>query len=85
MHNKGGHSFLGRLVLLPIYFYRYFISPFFGVKCRYGPSCSEYALEAIKVHGVLRGGALAARRISRCHPLGGSGYDPVPKAKAFEE
>ena len=58
--------------------YRYTISPWLGVNCRFHPSCSEYALEALKLHGVFKGSALAARRIGRCHPWGGSGYDPVP-------
>lgn len=47
--------------------------------CRFLPSCSEYAIEAIETHGVIRGGTLAARRIGRCRPLGGRGYDPVPE------
>ncbi|MBU0798335.1 MAG: membrane protein insertion efficiency factor YidD [Alphaproteobacteria bacterium] len=71
-------SLLVRLLRLPIHGYRYVISPLLGVNCRYGPSCSEYALEALAVHGALRGGWLALRRILRCHPWGGSGYDPVP-------
>ena len=49
--------------------------------CRFSPSCSHYAVEALKVHGAMRGGALAARRICRCHPWGGSGEDPVPGKK----
>jgi uncharacterized protein len=52
--------------------------------CRYVPSCSEYAVEAVEVHGALRGSALAARRLSRCHPLGGFGIDPVPPRRAPE-
>lgn len=62
--------------------YRVAISPWLGANCRYDPSCSSYAIEALRVHGVLKGSALAARRISRCHPWGGSGYDPVPDAKS---
>jgi putative membrane protein insertion efficiency factor len=58
--------------------YQYGISPVLPRVCRYVPSCSEYASEAIERHGVLRGGWLAARRLLRCHPWGGSGYDPVP-------
>ncbi|WP_084462786.1 membrane protein insertion efficiency factor YidD [Oceanibaculum pacificum] len=69
---------LAWLLRLPVYGYRYLISPLLGVNCRYGPSCSEYALEALAVHGAWRGGWLALGRILRCHPWGGSGYDPVP-------
>ncbi|MDR2891218.1 MAG: membrane protein insertion efficiency factor YidD [Alistipes sp.] len=58
--------------------YQYGISPLLPHACRYTPTCSEYTVEALKKHGLLRGGVLAARRISRCHPWGGSGYDPVP-------
>lgn len=61
-----------------IRFYQYFISPFWPGVCRYGPSCSEYGREAIERHGLLRGGWLTLRRLLRCHPWGGSGYDPVP-------
>ncbi|RVU37825.1 membrane protein insertion efficiency factor YidD [Hwanghaeella grinnelliae] len=66
------------LVLLPIKFYRYVISPLLGPRCRFLPTCSEYAVEAITKHGPIKGGALAVRRIIRCHPWGGSGHDPVP-------
>ena len=65
------------LVLLPIKFYRYVISPMLGPRCRYLPTCSEYAVEAITKHGPVKGGALALRRILRCHPWGGSGHDPA--------
>ncbi len=58
--------------------YQLLISPLIGPRCRHLPGCSEYAMEAIRVHGPLAGGWLALRRISRCHPLGTSGYDPVP-------
>lgn len=61
-------------------FYRLAISPWFGANCRFDPSCSTYAIEALQVHGVLKGTWLAVRRIGRCHPWGGSGYDPVPEA-----
>lgn len=70
------------LCLLPfkglIYGYRFLISPILGVNCRFAPSCSAYALEALDKHGPLRGGLLTVKRIGRCHPWGGSGYDPVP-------
>jgi putative membrane protein insertion efficiency factor len=63
-----------------IRFYQLFISPLLLPSCRYWPSCSAYAAEAIAIHGALRGSWLAARRLLRCHPWGGSGYDPVPPA-----
>lgn len=61
-----------------IRFYQVAISPWTPAACRYDPTCSQYALEAIRGHGGLRGGWLALRRIGRCHPWGGRGYDPVP-------
>ncbi|MCS6934089.1 MAG: membrane protein insertion efficiency factor YidD [Chitinophagales bacterium] len=66
------------VVVFPIRVYQRFLSPLLPPSCRYLPSCSEYAIEAITKHGVLRGCWLALRRISRCHPWGGHGYDPVP-------
>lgn len=72
-------SLLIGLLKLPIHFYRYVISPWLGPKCRYQPTCSAYALEALERHGPLKGSWLAARRLSRCHPLGGHGFDPVPE------
>ena len=66
------------LLLLPIYFYRSCISPLKPPSCRYVPTCSQYAIEAIRQHGPLRGLWLAIKRIGRCHPWGGGGYDPVP-------
>ena len=59
--------------------YQYLVSPWLGPSCRFTPTCSEYALQAIDKHGVLHGGWLALRRLLRCHPWGGSGYDPVPE------
>ncbi|WP_281685409.1 membrane protein insertion efficiency factor YidD [Thalassobaculum salexigens] len=70
--------------LAPVYFYRYVLSPFFAGSCRYAPSCSAYAVEAVQTHGVLRGGLLALRRFARCHPWGGAGYDPVPPLAASD-
>jgi putative membrane protein insertion efficiency factor len=67
-----------RLLRGAVYGYRYFISPLFTPSCRYAPTCSEYALGALAKHGAVRGSWLAIRRISDCHPWGGSGYDPVP-------
>jgi putative membrane protein insertion efficiency factor len=68
-----------RLLQASIRFYRRFISPLKPPTCRYLPTCSQYALEALEVHGVVRGSWLATRRICRCHPWGGSGHDPVPE------
>lgn len=75
-------SIPARLGLAAVYLYRLLISPIvvmlFGPACRFEPSCSRYAEQAIRTHGILRGGVMAARRLARCHPLGGHGYDPVP-------
>lgn len=64
------------LVLIRIY--QIGISPFTPATCRYQPTCSSYSIEALKKHGILKGGYLAIKRILSCHPWGGSGYDPVP-------
>ncbi|MDR1437021.1 MAG: membrane protein insertion efficiency factor YidD [Candidatus Symbiothrix sp.] len=66
------------IVLLPVYFYRACISPRTPASCRYLPTCSEYAIIAVKKYGPFKGGRLTLKRIFRCHPWGGSGYDPVP-------
>lgn len=70
-----------RTVQAPIRFYRQFISPLKPPTCRFYPTCSAYALEAIEVHGPLKGSWLAARRIARCHPFHPGGLDPVPPVK----
>lgn len=67
--------------ILLVRLYRYAISPLLGANCRFQPTCSAYAEEALRRHGVLRGGWLALKRISRCNPWGGSGYDPVPEPR----
>ena len=67
-----------RLLLLLIRFYRVAISPLFLPHCRYSPTCSAYALEAVTRYGAWRGGWMALRRILRCHPFHRGGYDPVP-------
>jgi putative membrane protein insertion efficiency factor len=63
---------------LPVRLYRATFSPLVGMNCRFQPTCSAYALEALARHGALRGGLLTVRRLLRCHPWGGCGHDPVP-------
>ncbi|MBP6947649.1 MAG: membrane protein insertion efficiency factor YidD [Bacteroidales bacterium] len=65
-------------LLILLKFYKFFISPYVGNACRYSPTCSVYAMEALRKHGLFKGSYLAVKRILRCHPWGGSGYDPVP-------
>ncbi len=69
---------IGQGLIALIRLYRLAISPWFGAACRYEPSCSRYMQEAIVSHGLLRGVTLGVGRVGRCHPWGGSGYDPVP-------
>lgn len=68
-----------KVFLYPIHFYRKVISPLKPPTCRFAPTCSQYALEAIEEHGVTKGGWLATKRIAKCHPFHPGGYDPVPK------
>ena len=70
---------LARVLALPVRAYRLVLSPWVGQACRFQPTCSAYAIEALERHGALRGGVLAVRRILRCHPWGGSGIDDVPQ------
>ena len=69
---------LNAVLILLVRIYQAIISPFFPNACRYTPSCSQYAVEAIQLHGPWKGTWLAIKRFSSCHPWGGSGYDPVP-------
>lgn len=71
---------LARLLVVLITAYRRYLSPLWGPHCRFEPSCSAYALEAVQLHGALRGGGMAVRRIARCHPWNAGGVDPVRKA-----
>ena len=78
---KSLQKILTLLLISLIKFYQKFISPFFPGVCRYRPTCSQYMIDAIKIHGLIKGSWLGLRRILRCHPWGGSGYDPVPPKK----
>ena len=73
---------LARIIALPVHGYRLLLSPWIGNGCRYQPTCSVYALQALERHGAVKGGALMLGRLCRCHPWGGHGYDPVPGADA---
>ena len=68
-----------KILIALIRVYRFTLSPFLGGSCRFLPTCSAYAIEALQTHGALRGSLLAIRRLSACHPLGRSGFDPVPR------
>jgi uncharacterized protein len=75
-------KFLRRLATWPIRFYQRYISPLKPPMCRFSPTCSQYAVEAVEAHGILRGGAYAVWRIMRCHPFCRGGHDPVPPARS---
>ena len=70
-------KFLRKIFTIPIKLYQYIISPLFPVSCRFQPSCSQYSKEAILKYGILKGFFLSIKRILKCHPWGGNGYDPV--------
>ena len=70
-----------QFIIKSIKFYQGKISPLFGPKCRYYPTCSQYAIQAVEIHGVLKGSVLAVLRLLRCNPLFPGGYDPVPEKK----
>ena len=74
-------TFIEKFLLFLLYLYKKYISPLLPNACRYTPTCSEYMIEAIKTHGVLKGLCLGFKRLCRCHPFGKSGYDPVPQPK----
>ncbi len=82
-------NFLGALLAWPllglVWIYRIAISPLLGANCRFEPTCSVYAAEALKTYGAFRGGWLVLKRIGRCHPWGGSGYDPLPDTPARQD
>ena len=69
---------IGYIFIFIIRIYQYTLSPLLGVACRYEPSCSQYGIEALKKHGVFKGGYLTIKRIVSCNPWGGHGHDPVP-------
>jgi putative membrane protein insertion efficiency factor len=75
------NDILKAALIMTIKFYKYVISPMIPSSCRYLPSCSDYALDSLKFHGILRGCMLIMRRILRCHPFGGHGLDPVENPK----
>ena len=76
---------MNRILIAIVQVYRYALSPFLGQHCRFHPSCSVYAIEALRVHGTLRGSWLAVRRLACCHPWHRGGYDPVPPSTGFSD
>ena len=73
---------ISQTLILLVKFYQKYISPICPGVCRYRPTCSQYMIEAINIHGSIKGVYLGIKRILRCHPWGGSGYDPVPQKKS---
>ena len=72
-----------KLILIPIRFYQLFISPLLGSNCRFSPTCSEYAFEAVKEFGVVKGLKMSVKRIGKCHPWHEGGFDPLPKKHKY--
>jgi putative membrane protein insertion efficiency factor len=81
MERQAGAEMIGWALRGTVRAYQLLVSPLLPPSCRFLPSCSEYAAEAIEQHGALQGMNLALRRLARCHPWGGSGYDPVPEPR----
>lgn len=78
---RGPTPLAARPLILLVLLYQAALRPFLGGHCRFTPSCSEYTIVALRRHGAIRGAALAARRLCRCHPFGGAGFDPVPERR----
>ena len=77
-------KFIIYLLIIPIKVYRLILSPLLGPSCRYQPTCSSYALEALEKHGLIRGVWLTTKRLIKCNPWGGHGFDPVPKKNKYK-
>jgi hypothetical protein len=77
------NAFFSFLLIIPVKIYQWVISPWLPSACRYSPTCSHYAIDALKIHGPIKGLFLAVRRIFSCHQWGGYGWDPVPKKEEF--
>ena len=81
-------TFVNKYSIIPLIFlirvYQFVVSPVFNNNCRYLPTCSEYSINALKVHGPIKGLYYSSKRIIRCHPFGGQGFDPVPKKTTKE-
>ena len=73
------NKFISHILIFIIKFYQIFISPILGQNCRYLPTCSEYAVQSLRQFGFVKGLSLSIKRVSKCHPFGNDGYDPVPK------
>jgi len=77
--------YISKVLIFLVRVYQYTISPLLGANCRYMPTCSEYSIQALQIHGPLKGSWLALKRILSCHPWGGHGFDPVPKKNKKNE